>query len=325
MNKLYPLKFTPIFKHKIWGGEKLKNILHKEVIGTGVGESWEISGVQDNVSIVANGFLAGNNLQELVEVYMGDLVGDKVYEKFGVEFPLLLKFIDAREVLSVQVHPDDAMAKDRHHSYGKTEMWYVLQAEEDAELIVGFNKSMTKEEYVKYVAEGTLEEALNTEKIKEGDCVFMPAGRVHAIGAGVLVAEIQQTSDITYRIFDWNRVDSKGKRRELHTNLALEAIDFDYRKDYMTRYDVLENETAALVQCPYFTTNFIKLTAEKTQYFHQLDSFVIYMCVEGEAILSTSAGDVMLKKGETVLVPASIEKVKLTPTKKANLLEIYIS
>lgn len=325
MNKLYPLKFTPIFKHKIWGGEKLKTVLNKQEEGTDVGESWEVSGVQGNISTVSNGFLAGNNLQELIEVYMGDLVGDKVYEKFGLEFPLLLKFIDANDVLSVQVHPDDEMAKERHHSYGKTEMWYVMQAEENAELIVGFNKPVTKEEYVKYVAEGTLEGVLNKENVKAGDCVFMPAGRVHAIGSGVLVAEIQQTSDITYRIFDWNRVDAEGKGRELHTDLALEAIDFDYRKDYMTRYDALQNEVTTLVQCPYFTTNFIELTAEKTQDFHQLDSFVIYMCVEGEATLTTSEGDLQMKKGETVLVPACIEQVKLTPQQSAKLLEVYIS
>lgn len=325
MNKLYPLKFTPIFKHKIWGGDKLQKVLNKEEQGNDVGESWEISGVQENLSTVANGFLEGNNLQELIEIYMGDLVGEKVYKQFGIEFPLLLKFIDANEVLSVQVHPDDAMAKERHHSYGKTEMWYVMQAEKGAELIVGFNRPVTKQEYVQRVEQGTLEEVLNRESVQEGDCLFMPAGRVHAIGAGVLVAEIQQTSDITYRIFDWNRVDAEGQGRELHTDLALEAIDFSFHKDYRTRYDALENETTALVQCPYFTTNFIDLTKEKTQDFHQLDSFVIYMCVEGEATLITSEGNLSVRKGETALIPASIDKVQLQPQEKAKLLEIYIS
>ncbi len=325
MNKLYPLKFTPILKHKIWGGEKLKNLLNKQESGNDLGESWEISGVEGNISVVENGFLAGNNLQELIEVYMGDLVGDSIYEKFGVEFPLLIKFIDANDVLSVQVHPDDEMAKERHHSYGKTEMWYVMQAEKDAELIIGFNKPVTKEEYVERVGNGTLEEILNKETVTDGSCVFMPAGRVHAIGAGVLVAEIQQTSDITYRIFDWNRVDDQGNGRELHTDLALEATDFTYHKEYMTRYNSVKNEAATLVQCPYFTTNLIELTAEKTQDFHQLDSFVIYMCVEGSATLQTDAGDLAVAKGETVLVPATIEEVKLIPDAEAKLLEIYIS
>lgn len=325
MNKLYPLKFTPIFKHKIWGGKKLKSILNKEVTGADVGESWEISGVQDNISVVANGFLSGNNLQELIEVYMGELIGDKVYEQFGIEFPLLLKFIDANDVLSVQVHPDNEMAKKRHHSYGKTEMWYVIQTEENSELIVGFNKLLTKEEYVEHVEKGTLQKVLNTEPVQKGDCVFMPAGRVHAIGSGVLIAEIQQTSDITYRIFDWNRVDTEGKERELHTDFALDAIDFSFHKDYVTRYAPSKNETVTLAQCPYFTTNFIELTTERTQDFHKLDSFVIYMCVEGKAIFKTSAEDITIKKGETILLPACIEQVKLIPQQSVELLEIYIS
>lgn len=325
MNKLYPLKFTPIYKHKIWGGTKLKDVLKKDISGDDVGESWEISGVQDNLSVVANGFLAGNNLQELIEVYMGDLVGEKIYEKFGIEFPLLIKFIDANDILSVQVHPDDEMAKERHHSYGKTEMWYVIEAEKDAELIAGFNRPISKEEYVQNVKAGSLEQVLNSEKVKKGSCLFMPAGRVHAIGSGVLVAEIQQTSDITYRIFDWNRKDSEGKERELHTDLALEAIDFSFHKDYMTHYDVVKNQTASLVQCPYFTTNFMTLTKEKTQEYHHLDSFVIYMCVDGEAILHTAAGELTIAKGETVLIPANVEEVTIKPQKAVEVLEIYIS
>ncbi len=325
MMKLYPLKFTPILKHKIWGGKKLRELLNKQEAGNDLGESWEISGVEENISVVENGFLAGNDLEELIEVYMGDLVGDSVYEKFGIEFPLLIKFIDANEVLSVQVHPDDEMAKERHHSYGKTEMWYVMQTEKDAELIIGFNKPVTKEEYVQRVENGTLEEILNKEKVTDGACVFMPAGRIHAIGAGVLLAEIQQTSDITYRIFDWNRVDEQGKGRELHTDLALEAIDFTYHKDYVTHYSSSENASSLLVQCPYFTTNIIELTQEKIQEYHQLDSFVVYMCVEGGVTLQTEAGYLTLAKGETVLIPAVIEEVKLMPNPQAKLLEIYIS
>ncbi|MBS9767414.1 MAG: class I mannose-6-phosphate isomerase [Flavobacteriaceae bacterium] len=322
---MYPLKFTPIFKHKIWGGTKLEGLLNKEVQGEDVGESWEISGVQDNISVVANGFLAGNDLEELIEIYMGDLVGDKVYDKFGLEFPLLLKFIDANAVLSVQVHPNDEMAKERHHSYGKTEMWYVMQAEKNAELIIGFNQPITKEEYVQRVAEGTLQEVLNRERIKQGDAVFIPAGRVHAIGEGILLAEIQQTSDITYRIFDWNRVDDKGKKRDLHTELALEAIDFVHSKECITPYEIEKNKPSTLVDCPYFTVNLLELTTIKIQDYSQLDSFVIFMCVEGSADLQIETEKTALQKGDTVLIPALLEEVEIQPKGSVKLLEIYIS
>ncbi|PVX52246.1 mannose-6-phosphate isomerase type 1 [Balneicella halophila] len=325
MNKLYPLKFSPIFKEKIWGGEKLRNLLNKDVEGNNIGESWEISGVQDNVSVVSNGFLAGNNIEELVEVYMGDLVGDSVYEKFGIEFPLLVKFIDAKERLSLQVHPNDEMARERHHSYGKTEVWYITQADKGAELISGFNRPISREEYLQLMRDGKIEEIINKETVKEGDCLYMPSGRIHSIGAGVLLAEIQQTSDITYRIFDWNRVDAEGNKRELHTDLALDAIDFSFHKDYMTRYDALKNKATTLVQCPYFTTNLIYFSDEMSQDFHQLDSFVIYMCVDGKLSLLWEEGEISLIKGETVLVPASIDEVTLEPDGESKVLEIYIS
>lgn len=324
MKELYPIKFLPIFKHKIWGGDKLSKYLGKDVEGNDVGESWEISGVEGNLSVVANGFLKGNNLQELIEVYMGDLVGDKVYERFGVEFPLLIKFIDANDVLSVQVHPDDAMAKERHHSYGKTEMWYVMQAEKDAELIVGFNRPLEKKEYAELVAEGTLEEVLNKEKVTEGDSMFMPAGRVHAIGAGVLVAEIQQTSDITYRIFDWNRVDDEGNERELHTDLALDAINFEFPDDSRRKYEPMANESVPIVDCNYFTTNILAIDQVVEKDYFKLDSFVIYMCVDGSVTVETPSGNVAMKKGETVLLPATMHKVVLKPENTAKILEISI-
>jgi len=235
MSHLYPLKFKPIFKDKIWGGNKIKTLLNKDFSPLpNCGESWEISGVQDEISVVSNGFLIGNNLQELIEIYMGDLVGDQVYQKYGIEFPLLIKFIDAHDDLSIQVHPNDKLAMQRHNAYGKTEMWYIIDADRGAKLISGFNTEVTKDAYIKHLENNTLNLILNYEEVKAGDVFFMPAGRVHAIGKGILLTEIQQTSDITYRIYDYNRKGTDGKPRELHTSLALDAIDFksydNYRK-----------------------------------------------------------------------------------------------
>ena len=244
MNNLYPLKFTPICKDKIWGGNKLNEILNKEYPELpNCGESWEISGVQDEVSVVSNGFLKGNSLEELIEVYMGDLVGEKVYEKFGIEFPLLVKFIDANDNLSIQVHPNDELSMERHDAFGKTEMWYVVQADPGAKLISGFNRKIDKEGYLKYFKNGQLEEILNYEEVKAGDVFFIPAGRVHAIGKGIVVAEIQQTSDVTYRIYDFNRVDDQGNPRELHTDLAIDAIAYEYEANYRTDYKALDNQS----------------------------------------------------------------------------------
>jgi len=237
MHQLYPLKFKPLLKERIWGGDKLKTILGKQGKCATCGESWEISAVEKNVSVVENGFLKNNNLQEIIEIYMGDLVGDKIFDKFGLEFPLLIKFIDANDDLSIQVHPNDKLAHERHQSNGKTEMWYVMDANKDSALISGFNKQISTEEYVNHLNGKTLKDILNRQPVKQGDVFFIPAGRVHAIGAGILLAEIQQTSDITYRIYDWDRVDANGKHRELHTDLALDAINYKYSEDVKTAYE----------------------------------------------------------------------------------------
>ena len=235
MNELYPLKFHPIFKERIWGGRKLHTLLNKPLPENRViGESWELSGVQENISVVKNGFLKGNDLQELIEVYLGDLVGDHVYDRFGIEFPLLFKFNDAQQFLSIQVHPDDHLAKQRHKAWGKTEMWYIVQADPGAELISGFINGVDEEVYQKALKEKRIPEICNYEPAEEGDLFYIPSGRIHATGAGILFAEIQQTSDVTYRIFDWNRKDAAGRERELHTDLATEAIDFKPYKDYRT-------------------------------------------------------------------------------------------
>ncbi len=324
-NQLYPLKFKPILKDMIWGGSKLRTILGKEGASDKCGESWEISDVEGCSSVVANGFLAGNTLNELIEIYMGDLVGDKVFDEFGIRFPLLIKFIDATDKLSVQVHPDDEMALREHQSFGKTEMWYVMQAEAGAELIVGFNKPINPETYLEYLNNQRLEEILNFEKVKTGDVFFLPAGRVHAIGAGLLIAEIQQTSNITYRIYDWNRVDMNGKPRELHTELALKAIDFKPVQNFKTNYELKLNKTSELVSCKYFTTNILEFDREIEKDYGSIDSFVIYMCLEGKMILKPiNQEPVHLRMGETLLIPAEIKNVYLEPTEKSKILEVYI-
>lgn len=234
---LYPLKFEPILKDKIWGGEKLKKVLDKPTDSKECGESWELSGVAGDVSIVSEGELKGKSLTELIGTYTGDLLGKKVYSRFGNNFPLLIKFIDANQDLSIQVHPNDAMAKERHNSFGKTEMWYVVDAEPGATLISGFNKPTSKEEYLEYFNSGKLTDLLNKENVENDDVFYLPAGRVHTIGKGLLIAEIQQTSDITYRIYDFDRTDAQGNKRELHVEQALGAIDFGFYKEYKTAYD----------------------------------------------------------------------------------------
>lgn len=322
---LYPLKFTPILKDKIWGGSKLKTVLNKDFSPLpNAGESWEISGVEGDISVVSNGFLAGNDLEELIEIYMGDLVGDHVYENFGVEFPLLIKFIDANDVLSIQVHPDDELSKERHNAYGKTEMWYVIEADKGSELIVGFNQDISKEEYLAKLEEGKLEEILNNAPVKEGSCFFIPAGRVHAIGKGILLAEIQQTSDVTYRMYDFNRKDDAGNPRELHTELAVDAIDYSFEKKYETTYETEKNKTKELVRCAYFTTNILEFDKPVEKDYVELDSFVIYMCLEGDMTITYEEDSLTVAKGESVLIPAIIKNLTLTPKTKTKILEVYI-
>lgn len=326
MNQLYPLKFKPFYQERIWGGSRMQHLLNKPTCKNGgCGESWELSGVDGHISVVANGFLEGNDLQEIIEIYMGDLVGDRVYEKFGLEFPLLIKFIDAVDDLSVQVHPDDELAGKRHHSYGKTEMWYVLHADEGAKMNAGFNQPVDREKYIQYLEEERLTELLNYIEVHDGDVLFMPAGRVHAIGKGIVVAEIQQTSDITYRIYDYDRIDKYGNKRELHTDLALDAIDFTYQTDYKTHYQPVKNKTAEVVTCEYFTTNIIEFDQAVQKDISQIDSFVIYICIEGDYELVWDSGHEMIIKGDTILVPASLDEYRLVPLSgTVKVLEVHI-
>lgn len=322
----YPLKFQPILKEKIWGGEKLENLLNKNSTRKDVGESWEISTVKNDVSIVENGSLQGKTLLELIETYKGELIGNKVYREFGNQFPLLIKYIDAKEALSIQLHPNDKLAKERHNSFGKTEMWYVMQADENADLQVGFEKKVSKEEYVKAVEEKKLTEILNFDVVNKGDVYFIPTGRVHAIGAGVLLAEIQQTSDITYRIYDWDRQDDQGNYRDLHTEEALDALDFSVKESYNTNYNKEINKISNIVDCQYFTTNILPIDNKMIIDNSTKDSFVIYMCVSGEGVqLQSDNFEVELKLGETVLIPAVINNFEIIPKGNSELLEVYIS
>ncbi len=325
MNNLYPLKFTSILKDKIWGGSKLRNFPGKETASDKCGESWEISTVGEDISVVANGFLKGNDLREMIEVYMGDITGDKVFERYGIEFPLLIKFIEANDVLSVQVHPDDDMALQKHNLRGKTEMWYIMEAEKEATLISGFNRELSPEEYLAYLNSGKIKDVLNYVPVQAGNIYFMPAGRIHAVGKGILLTEIQEASDITYRIYDWDRKDDNDNPRELHTELALEAIDFKYVQDVRTDYAVTLNQTVEAVSNEYFTTNVILLDRAVEKNYNFIDSFVIYICTEGEVILeSEGISDTRVCQGETILIPAIIKQLVINPVRKSSLLEVYI-
>ena len=321
---LYPLIFEPILKDKIWGGTKLKNIFNKPATSDKLGESWELSGYENDESVVSNGFLAGNNLAELIEIYMGELIGDKVYDQYGLTFPLLFKLIDANDYLSIQVHPGDEVAAERHNSFGKTEMWYVVDADENAELIIGFSKDCSRDEYLDALDDNKVEELLQHVPVKKGDVFFIPAGLVHAIGKGVVVAEIQQSSDITYRIYDYKRVDDNGNERELHTEQALDVINFDASENPKTAYQVIPNDITPLVSCDYFTTNLIQFDTALIRNYGHLDSFIAYMCLEGSFIIEANDEKTVVNKGDTVLIPASIDEIGLTPHDKVTLLEVHV-
>ena len=321
---LGPLKFNPIFCYRIWGGEKLKSLLGKDYNESSIGESWEISSVDGFETRVSAGPETGKTLKELISIHKGDLVGKKVYANFGQEFPLLIKFIDAARPLSIQVHPSDELAKRRHDSFGKNEMWYIMGADEGAELIIGFNQEVDSNEYEKLLQKNELMQVMNPQTVRAGDAFYIPTGRVHAIGAGVLLAEIQQTSDVTYRIYDYDRVDSKtGQKRELHTELAKDAIDFEVHDSYRTEYSEESNAANQMIHSPYFKTDILILDKRIERDLTNLDSFVIYMCVEGEAQLYANDMVFDLKLGETILVPAGCDKIHLNSA-GCRLLEVYL-
>jgi len=319
--KSYPLQFDPILKDRIWGGEKLKTILNKPITSKITGESWELSTVEGDVSVVSNGVLKGKSLMQLIDEMPNEILGTKVYNQFGKQFPLLFKYLDAREDLSIQVHPNDALAKERHNSFGKTEMWYVTQADADARIIVGFKENSSKEEYLKHLEDKTLVSILDTVKAKAGDVFFLETGTVHAIGAGLVVAEIQQTSDITYRLYDFDRKDAQGNTRELHVDLALDAINYN-KVETQKKYETKVNTSNTVVDCPYFTTNFIPLE-NKVEVAKSGETFTVYMCIEGSFEIEYEGFKQSYIKGDTILVPAEINAFILNG--KASILEIYIS
>ena len=318
-----PLKFNALLKSTLWGGDKIIPFKNLDIQQENVGESWEISGVKDNETIVADGPYAGKKLNELVEELKGKLVGEDNYQRFGNEFPLLIKFIDARQDLSIQVHPTDEIAKMQGKERGKTEMWYLMDSDKDATLLCGLKKKITPEEYAQMVENDTIVDAIDRYEVKEGDCFFLPAGRIHAIGTGCFLAEIQQTSDVTYRIYDFKRKDKNGNYRQLHTKEAAECLNYNVESNYRTDYTPVKNQGVSLVQCPYFNTAVYDLDEPMTIDYSELDSFVILIGVKGNATITDNEGNTFtLQAGESVLVPATTETLKVDG--KIKFLETYV-
>lgn len=324
MSELYPLKFVPIFKETIWGGNEIAPYKHTSHLGT-IGESWEIADIGPNVSVVASGPLAGQTVQSLAQRYKADFAGAKVYERFGNQFPLLIKFINAEEDLSIQVHPDDDLAMKRHGQSGKTEMWYVVSCKENAEIIAGFSAPVSKESYETLVAEGTFLSKLAVHKIAPSDAFLIPAGTVHSIKKGCLLVEIQQPSDITYRISDYGRKDKEGNQRELHVLQAKDAIRFSAADPVRIPYKKTDNERIALVDNVCFTVNLLHLTQEKKADYSALDSFVAVVCTEGSGSIEFESGSVPFARGETILIPAALKQLTYRITEPATLIECYLN
>jgi mannose-6-phosphate isomerase len=319
----YPIKFIPIFKNRLWGGKKLDTVLGKPIEGERVGESWELSGVPGDVSVVANGPYAGKTLEDLIQSHPEELLGAEVLRRFGTEFPILIKFIDAREDLSIQLHPGDELAKKRHNSFGKTELWYIMDAEPGSELIIGFNRDVDREEYQAALNEGRLLDLLHYEPVGEGDAFFINSGKIHAIGGGILLAEIQQSSDVTYRVYDFDRRDAEGNPRQLHTDLALEAMDYEKRDDFRIAYSRAKNTAAPMVDSTYFKTTYLELDTALARQFKTRDSFRAYVCVGGSATLELGAYSVPVASGETALLPAAAPDLRIE-TKDCRLLEVTL-
>lgn len=316
------IKFRPILKQVLWGGNKIISFKQLDADMEQVGESWEVSGVKDNESIVANGQYEGMKLNDLVALLKGDLVGKENYERFGNEFPLLIKFIDASKQLSIQVHPNDEQAKVKGLKRGKTEMWYIMESAPDATLLSGLKRTITPEEYKAMVENETITDALCEYRVGEGDVFYLPAGRIHSIGSGTFLAEIQETSDVTYRIYDFKRKDKDGNYRQLHTEAAAECIDYSVENDYRTKYEARKNEGVELAQCAHFTTSVYDLDEPMLLDYSELDSFVVLIALSGECTLSTGDAETQLRAGETVLLPATTQTLNVSGTVK--FLETFV-
>lgn len=323
---MYPLKFRPILKTLVWGGEKIASYKNIETDRHNIGESWELSGVKGDESVIANGEFAGMTISELLDKHKEKIVGRANYEKYGNYFPLLIKFIDADKDLSIQVHPDDELAARRHNgARGKIEMWYVVSADKNAHLISGFAKKISPEEYVSRVSDHTITEVLKDYKVHAGDVFYIPAGRIHSIGAGSFIAEIQQASDISYRIYDFGRPGLDGKPRELHTGLAREAIDYSVSDDYRTHYTHVKNKETRLVECDRFTTDLLEADRPFRKDLSDFDSFLAVVCTAGKGSITDSEGNrESLRQGETVLIPASATGIELVPEGSLTVLTSFV-
>ena len=316
-------KFTPLLNQAIWGGDKIIAFKRLNVQMENVGESWEISGLKDNETVVCGGPDEGKSINLLVREQRERLVGHDNYQRFGNEFPLLIKFIDACKDLSIQVHPDNETAQRHGHQRGKTEMWYALKPTPGAQLYNGLRQQLTPETYRQMVADNTITDALARYRVHEGDVFFIPAGRIHSIGAGCFMAEVQQTCDLTYRIYDYNRRDCDGNLRQLHTDKAAESIDYTVHDNYRTYYEPMQDEGVQLITCPYLSTAVYDLNDPMTIDYSELDSFVIFVGLQGSCELTDDSGHtVSFREGETVLLPATTKTVKVDGTIK--FLETYV-
>lgn len=325
MTELYPLRFNQTLKEKVWGSNILVSEFGKKADrNLKIGESWEISGLPGDESVVLDGFLEGNNLNELIEVYMGDLIGDHVYDNFGDEFPVLVKFIDAASNLSVQVHPDNETAGSLHHAYGKSEVWHILHANKGSVIYCGFKQGIAKDDYYNALETNTIPEILNRIEVHAGESFWIPAGTIHAIGEGIVLAEVQQTSDITYRIFDWQRDETNGTPRELHTELAEKVLNFNYSNNRIENR-AIKNQTVTLIASEFFNVNILTFDASIRKNYSLLDSFIVLVCTDGRAIVNWSDKSLQLSKGETILIPASLGDILLEPTPQCTVMEVYMN
>ena len=320
---IYALKFDPILKEKVWGGTKLISMFGKTTDLPNVGESWELSGVPGNISVVSNGPLKGQDLNTLLSEHPAEMLGERLYALHGAVFPLLFKYIDAKLDLSVQVHPADQYAQEHHDSFGKTEMWYIMQADEGADLIVDFKQPLSKEDYQNALDRGEVASVLNYHKVQAGDSYFIQPGTIHAICGGVMLAEIQQTSDITYRVYDWDRPGSDGKMRELHTQQALDVLNFDAPNDQQLNYDQQTGVRNTVCRSDFFDTRYLKLSQDVSLSLETGESFTVYMCVNGSADLFINGNATHLQRGETALIPAAADEIVIK-THGAELLEVRV-
>ncbi len=316
---LYPLKFIPIYKQKVWGGDKIREIKSDNKIPKNCGESWEISAIEDDISVVSNGFLAGNSLQEIIEIYMGELVGDTIFDKFGYEFPLLIKLINSKENLSIQVHPDDNMASKLHNAWGKSEIWYVIDTDNDAKIASGFNTRTDENTFLNKINDNSIEDILNIVNIRNSQVFYIPAGRIHSLYKGATILEIQQTSDITYRIFDFGRAD-----RDLHLDLATKVLDYNKTESIETKYDKQTDKANKIIQTEFFSLNFLCLANTIEKDYFNIDSFIIYYCTKGEVIIQYNDEQISITQGETILIPAELKTLKLVPQIYSEIVEVYI-